>query len=160
MNFKKILEMQKALDENIQNTHNVKAEEVVINKIVALVVEVAEFANEIQTFKYWKKQKNVNDKLVLEEFVDGIHFLLSLTITLDASTIIEPIIVSKDEVEQLAQVFVETSKLKEEFTKAQVEKAFGVYMGIAKMIGLKDKDIEEFYIEKNKVNFERLATGY
>ncbi len=52
MNFKKILEMQKALDENIQKTHNVKAEEVVINKIVALVVEVAEFANEIQTFKY------------------------------------------------------------------------------------------------------------
>ncbi len=57
-------------------------------------------------------------------------------------------------------MFVETSKLKEEFTKTQIEKAFGVYMGIAKMIGLKDKDIEEFYIEKNKVNFERLATGY
>ncbi len=160
MDFKKILEMQKALDKNIQKIHNIKAEEVTMHKVVALIVEIAEFANEIQTFKYWKKQKNINDKLVLEEFVDGIHFFLSLSITLKASTNIEPIIVSEDKVEQLAQVFVETSKLKEDLNKEQVEKAFGVYMGMAQMIGLTDKDIEDFYIEKNKVNFERLATGY
>ncbi|MCP4336728.1 MAG: dUTPase [Mycoplasma sp.] len=160
MDFKKIISMQKQLDLNIEKTHKVKAEEVINHKIVALIVEIAEFANEIQSFKYWKKNKNINNELILEEFVDGIHFLLSLSIQKNSSTIIEPIVISNDEVLQLGQIFLEASKLKEDFSKEQIEKTFGVYMGIAKIIGLKDKEIESFYIEKNKVNFKRLSTGY
>ncbi len=160
MDFKKIIDMQIRLDKDIEATHNVVPKEVIVHKVVALIVEIGEFANEIQPFKYWKKKKNIDRKKVVEEFVDGIHFLLSLSIYLQADTLIEPIVTSECQVQQLADLFIETSKLKKDLSKEQVEKAFGLYMGMAKLIDLSDKEIEEFYIEKNKVNFERLAAGY
>jgi len=52
MNFKEIFEMQKALDESIHKTHNVSFEETLDKKVLALLVEVGEFANEIKPFKY------------------------------------------------------------------------------------------------------------
>ncbi|CAM9105226.1 dUTP diphosphatase [Mycoplasma marinum] len=160
MNFTKILNMQSELDRNIEKAHNVTGEDLTNRKIVALIVEIGEFANEIRPFKYWKKTININEDLVKEEFVDGIHFFLSLTLNIGNSPIVEPIIISDDQNIQLATLFEETSKLNSNFEKEQLAKAFGIYMGMAKLVGLKEDEIEKFYIEKNRVNYERILNGY
>jgi len=33
-------------------------------------------------------------------------------------------------------------------------------MGIAELAGLKDEEIKEHYVSKNKVNYERIANNY
>ena len=45
---------------------------------VALLVELAELANEAQFFKFWKQNKHIDKKKILEEYADCLHFALSL----------------------------------------------------------------------------------
>ncbi len=160
MDFTKILKMQLELDKSIETTHGVSNEDLTNRKLVALIVEIGEFANEIKPFKYWKKNRTTDIDKIKEEFVDGIHFFTSLTLKISNSPVVEPIIVSEDQNIQLATLFEETSKLNSLFTKQQLAKAFGIYMGMAKLIGLAESEIEKFYIEKNKINYERLMNGY
>ncbi|NQZ28945.1 MAG: dUTP diphosphatase [Mycoplasmatales bacterium] len=160
MDFTRILNMQSELDRNIEKAHGVENEDLTNRKLVALIVEIGEFANEIRPFKYWKKTMDINDDHVKEEFVDGIHFFLSLTLKAGGSPVVEPIIVSEDQNIQLSTLFEETSKLNSKFTGEQLAKAFGIYMGMGKLVGLKENEIEKFYIEKNRVNYERVLNGY
>ncbi|CAM9123817.1 dUTP diphosphatase [Mycoplasma todarodis] len=160
MDFTRILNMQSELDRNIEKAHGVENEDLTNRKLVALIVEIGEFANEIRPFKYWKKTMDINEDHVKEEFVDGIHFFLSLTLKAGGSPVVDPIIVSEDQNIQLSTLFEETSKLNSEFTGEQLAKAFGIYMGMGKLVGLKETEIEKFYIEKNRVNYERVLNGY
>jgi dimeric dUTPase (all-alpha-NTP-PPase superfamily) len=49
-------------------------------KILALLVELGECANEERCFKFWSNKARSPEKVVLEEFVDGLHFILDLGI--------------------------------------------------------------------------------
>ncbi len=103
---------------------------------------------------------DINEDYIKEEFVDGIHFFLSLTLKAGGSPVVDPIIVSEDQNVQLSTLFEETSKLNSNFTVRQLAKAFGIYMGMGKLVGLQETEIEKFYIEKNRVNYERVLNGY
>lgn len=154
--------MQKQLDQAILSAHNVKHEDVREKRVVALLVEIGEFANEYSPFKYWKKQKNIDRAKLLEEFVDGIHFLSSLAIDLkaDEETTIHSTIVSQDLTVQLLETFNAVAALKYKFDKEQLLKAFSIYMGNARLLGFSNDEIEQFYIDKNEENFNRIARGY
>lgn len=94
MNLEKMLETQKALDDRIIKTKGLEGKDLFANTILALQVELAEFANEGRWFKHWSndqeprtnvlaegtkngKEYSVYRNLVLEEYVDGLHFFLS-----------------------------------------------------------------------------------
>jgi len=44
---------------------------------IALLVEIGEFANELATFKHWKKSTEINLEQAREELIDCLHFYLS-----------------------------------------------------------------------------------
>jgi dimeric dUTPase (all-alpha-NTP-PPase superfamily) len=73
---------------------------------------------------------------------------------------IEPIIADKNINKHYIALFLETSKLEKNLNKEQLNKAFGIYIGLAKLLNLTDNDIKESYISKNKVNFKRIANNY
>jgi dimeric dUTPase (all-alpha-NTP-PPase superfamily) len=52
MNLKEIFAMQIKLDKAILEKHKPNIEEIQTNRILALIVEIAEQANEVQSFKY------------------------------------------------------------------------------------------------------------
>lgn len=163
MKFHKILEMQKALDTAIMSAHNINHKEVREKRIVALLVEIGEFANEYAPFKYWKKNKVVDRAKLIEEFVDGIHFFASLALDLGFDIKrpeIHSYIVSEDKSVQLLETFNAVAALKYKFDEEQLTKAFGIYMGNARLLEITNEEIEDFYIEKNKENFDRIARGY
>lgn len=77
MEVKELLKMQKDLDNLIFEKANIK--EYPVSKIkLALLVELSELANEVQSFKYWKHNKNIKREKILEEWADCLHFALSL----------------------------------------------------------------------------------
>lgn len=105
MNLSKLFKAQKALDERIIKEHRLEGEDLLQNKILALVVELAECANEWRGFKYWSKDREPRTKVLsgyenhffgspstilpdldspiyknplLEEYVDCLHFILSI----------------------------------------------------------------------------------
>lgn len=162
MNFAKIFAMQKQLDHAILTAHNVRHEDVREKRIVALLVEIGEFANEYSPFKYWKKQITIDRAKLLEEFVDGIHFLSSLTIDMgdDINPEVHAQVISEDKTHQLLETFNAIAGLKYKWDKEQLRKAFSIYMGNAKLLGFSNEEIEKFYVEKNEENFNRIARGY
>lgn len=65
----------------------IKNETLLTQTILALQVELSEFANETKCFKYWsvKGLQQANMDKVKEEFIDTMHFFLSLANQLDFS---------------------------------------------------------------------------
>lgn len=77
MEIENLLKMQKDLDNLIFKKSNIT--EYPSNKVrLALFVELGELANEVQSFKYWKHNKNIKREKILEEWADCLHFALSL----------------------------------------------------------------------------------
>ena len=80
MQLEKLFNMQQALDQHIEEKHELQHEDLFNRKVLALLVELGELANETRCFKFWSIKPSSEKSVVLEEFVDGIHFILSLGI--------------------------------------------------------------------------------
>ena len=121
MNLKVIFEKQIKLDETLHNNViNPNEKNLREKEIIALLVELGEFANEVKLFKYWKKHKEINQTKMLEEFADGIHFLTSLAAEFHVDYEINVIKKSSDFCLQLAYVYKIFIKLFRHCTKKLV----------------------------------------
>lgn len=159
MNFDKIIEKQIILDEAIKKAHSINVDNY-DKMLIALYTEIGEFANEVQSFKYWKKTKQIDRLKMLEEFADGLHFLISFAIKYNVSKIIEPLVLSNDINLQILAMFQATSKLVKKINKRNIEKAIAIYIGIARLLSISDEEINEAYFLKNIINFERIKSNY
>ena len=88
MELKQLLAMQNDLDNYIIKSKHLEGLEPKVrlsNTIHALFVEIGEFSNETRVFKHWSN-KGMSDKaIMLEEYVDGLHFFLSIANQLEFS---------------------------------------------------------------------------
>lgn len=80
MNFTNLFELQEILDEKIKKEHGLDGESLLSQKTLALQVEIAELANETKCFKFWNNKNVSNHKIILEELVNSLYFILSLGI--------------------------------------------------------------------------------
>ncbi|PAD69915.1 hypothetical protein CHH83_05775 [Bacillus sp. 7586-K] len=167
MNIKKLFEMQKVLDERIEQEHPVKVgENRFSKKILALQIEIGELANELpEIFKFWANKKNKPDK-ALKEYVDGLHFLLSIGNDLEFSNCeIWEMAYEKTLENQFNEVFRKVNTLYF-LNRVSViglndyECTLASYLTLGKAIGFKPEEIEQAYMDKNKVNHQRQDNGY
>lgn len=77
----RLCEKQRALDKYIIESKGItlSEEDLFVNRITALIVEVGELANEVRSFKHWSNKGASPTEVVLEEYVDCLHFMLSIT---------------------------------------------------------------------------------
>ncbi len=155
----RIYELQKKLDKAMVKAHGISQKEVSNKKVLALLVEISEFANELSTFKYWKKNKNWNHENILLEYADCMHFFTSFYVQLKINKDIKPIIMD-DVNEMFLELFKKVSLLKDNINEKSLDDAFAIYLGIAQKIGLNWEEVERYYIKKNKINFERIQNNY
>jgi dimeric dUTPase (all-alpha-NTP-PPase superfamily) len=67
MNLQKLFELQRKLDERIEQQHSrQEGEDRLAKKILALQVELGELANEWRGFKYWSKDQKPRTQKVVE----------------------------------------------------------------------------------------------
>src|SRR3954469_23285631 len=83
MQLETLFEMQAGLDRYIEENHQLENEDLFNRKVLALLVEIGELANETRCFKFWSVKPPSDKQVILEEFVDGVHFILSLGIECD-----------------------------------------------------------------------------
>jgi dimeric dUTPase (all-alpha-NTP-PPase superfamily) len=98
-----------------------------------------------------------------EEYVDGIHFVLSLGIELGFDKKIwafQEVTQCQNIENQFIWIYIKAGALLINRTLTDYAKLVSNYLGLGKMLGFSWEDIEEAYIEKNKINHERQATGY
>ncbi|WP_110114863.1 dUTP diphosphatase [Bacillus sp. CGMCC 1.16541] len=162
MNITKLVEMQKQLDQHIETKHSLQHEDLVERKLLALLVEMGELANETRCFKFWSVKPSSDRETILEEFVDGVHFILSLGIEKGHTGIeILPQIQQQETMTaQFLQVFKEALRFQEDMSESQYIQLFSSYMALGEMLGFQATHIEEAYVSKNEVNFKRQEQGY
>src|SRR5690625_6269037 len=80
MDWTTLFSMQETLDKHIIDNHQLQQKDLMEEKYLALLVELGELANETRCFKFWSTKPASARKKILEEYVDGVHFILSLGI--------------------------------------------------------------------------------
>lgn len=160
MNLKSIIDKQIIFDQTLSEAHQIEGKDWIHKAILALYVEVAELANEIQSFKYWKKNKNINQDLIKEEYADGLHFLVSFLNEFERVDEIEAKIYDQDLNKQFLKMFAAINLIEQDFKQEHIINAFAIYLGIAKLLNISDDEIEQAYNHKNEINFQRIKNNY
>lgn len=152
---------QKELDEEIAKNHNISYSSTRNKRLLALLVELGEFANTTRTFKFWSNKGMEDKAIVLDEFADGLHFLLSLGI--DQGYIVDTIEVEDDEL-SLTDNLISTYELATNFYKEQTLtnylRMFTSYLRALFKIGYKWEEAKNAYYLKCKENHVRQETNY
>ena len=174
--LKKMLEMQDKLNANILKEFgkNVMTRE---KLNMAIIDELGELTHELKgNWCWWKKtQKPVDRKRVLEELVDVYHFVMTWELEYVDSSI-----TTRNEEEQMSkyQRIVEDSSIEikyygkeDECNQNLIPSQIGNiitndYNKLPILIELSDTlkfsfdEIYQEYLNKNKINYERLENGY
>lgn len=188
MNITRLFEMQKVLRDRI----GYKGEDRPEKLTLAFIVELGECANEWRGFKFWsvnqeprtialrhpammEEDKEYYNPL-LEEYVDGLHFVLEHGLDLLEKeaimilpTEIEPAPIpyrSKTIVKQFKYVLMIALSLDNEveneinLVDQLYSDLFEQYLTLGEMLGFTPEQIEQAYMDKNQINHERQANGY
>jgi dimeric dUTPase (all-alpha-NTP-PPase superfamily) len=165
MNYPLLFETQNALRNRIVREHNLNPEskEFSDNLTLAFYVEVGECANEWKGFKQWSTKRNPSES-VLEEYVDGFHFLLEKGLEIGLSTFEPTLVKVNDPGTMFRETYTLIAQLENAKNKHIKEFYYGMlfnhYLALGKALGFTSKQIEAAYFEKNKVNFKRQEEGY
>lgn len=163
MNLQNLFIMQEKLDKNIIETHNLHNKCLFSEKLLALQVELAELANETRCFKFWSNKGPSSKDVILEEYVDCLHFIL--TIGLDKGFRYSNFNISKEDTSlditnQFLSIYIDINDLMICTSKDQYETLLEDFLCLGVSLGFTEKDIEEGYCKKNTINHKRQATGY
>ncbi|MFC0235418.1 dUTP diphosphatase [Fictibacillus phosphorivorans] len=164
MKIKELFSMQNELNMRIVKEHKLDNSSLFEQRRLAFLVELGELANETRCFKYWSKRPASEKEVILEEYVDGLHFVLSIGLDLSFKEV--EITTEVDLSEKMDKIDINTlflnlyqsgskSLLNEEF-----QSFFDTFLGLGVKLGFSFEEIEEAYFAKNKVNHARQDTGY
>jgi dimeric dUTPase (all-alpha-NTP-PPase superfamily) len=166
LNLKKLFEMQKALDNHIRNEHDLVDAYLVKEKTLALLVELGELANETRCFKFWSNKPASDKHVILEEFVDGLHFVITLCIDREisihnANCLYISYRPNGDLIDDFLALYKQIVIFREELnSEKELEKLLDQYVSFGIKLGFTWEQIEQAYFEKNKVNHQRQENGY
>lgn len=165
MNLEKLFQMQTVLDEHIQKEHpKQEGEERHAKKILALLVELGELANELpEVFKFWSNKKNNYEK-ALKEYVDCLHFILSICIDLNEKDVQKNHFQFTTIEEHFIYVSALTSDLlfggESTSSRSIIHFLVPAFIELGEMLGFTWEQVEQAYISKNEVNHSRQENGY
>jgi len=191
MNLKKLFDMQKKLDEKIlERFPHLRNEDLLPKKILALQVELGELCNCWRGFKFWSHDqvprtrvlvnrttddigfKNIGPEHIknplLEEYVDCLHFILSIGLELGITEIYN---LSAKKDSDLIFMFMDVNELSIILMQYDIEgnetyrsiayiDMFEKFLGLGEMLGFTWEQIEEAYMRKNAINHKRMESGY
>ncbi|WP_444683995.1 dUTP diphosphatase [Alkalicoccus luteus] len=166
MDLQMLFKRQQELDSYIEEKRQVKPEDVFEEKLLAFSVEAGELANEVRSFKFWSSRGPSDDRVILEEYVDGLHFLLSIGNTLALSPEVDEVDLGQekaDKKEQTAaflELFAAVSLLRIEPSAETYGALFSAYLNLAGQLGYSWEDVTLAYQAKNEENYSRQENGY
>jgi dimeric dUTPase (all-alpha-NTP-PPase superfamily) len=175
MNLEKLFQTQKVLRDRIGYNEPDR-----FNKLIlALLVELGECANEWRGFKFWSKDRlprtqkarapymDLDDaefyNPLLEEYVDGLHFVLELGLEIKFMELYEfkfPEKVYSSVEKWLLSTFGSINDFRWDSGHTEYVNLFNDYLGLGCALGFTWQEIERAYFAKNKINHVRQETGY
>lgn len=180
--MKELFTMQQELDGYIETEHPREVDRNRLGeKVLALQIEIAECGNEWRGFKYWSNDQKprtnvmvyerhgegpVYRNYLLEEFVDCLHFTLSIGIELNMLDVPKWWVSNNVNVFKLPSVLEQFSRL---IVNAGDLLNWGLYrydsfvyllLGLGEMLGFTEAEIVGAYKTKHAENIRRQENGY
>ena len=162
--LKEIFQMQRTLNKSILDEFG--EESMTEEKLeLAIIDELGELTHELKgDWCWWKKsQVPVNRKRVLEELVDVYHFVMTSEMMhsyLSNKDIIDIILIKY---ECSINHFNESKKERLDYLIGDISAGYdklAVLLQLTKCLGFSFDEIYQEYLNKNKINYERLKNGY
>jgi dimeric dUTPase (all-alpha-NTP-PPase superfamily) len=180
--LEKLFPLQDELDKKIESNKSLNSIETFPKKILAFLVELGELVNEVpEVVKFWSDKQVPKTKKVaeyyatfynkplhmevenprLEEYVDGLCFILSLGIEIGIDPKSTYQAQKKNDITlQLIHLFYEMSFFTFQSRDTNFIDIVELYLGLGEMLGYDYNQIEQAYIEKNLINHKRQEEGY
>ena len=162
--LEKMFQMQRTLNENILNEFGKNA--MTREKLnMAIIDELGELTHELKgSWCWWKKtQAPVNRKRVLEELVDVYHFVMTSEMARRYSSTDEVIDSILNKYEFSINHFDELEKERLDYLIGDISYSYDkltVLLQLTKCLQFSFDDVYQEYLNKNKINYERLKNGY
>jgi dimeric dUTPase (all-alpha-NTP-PPase superfamily) len=181
MILKELFKAQKEFDERVIQEHHLQGKDTFNKKIVAFLVEIGELANEIRFFKFWSVKPTSPREVILEEYSDCVHFILSIgnDLSVACGNIIQEHDYKNDlsykgltedfiriindicNIKRLRDSFVNKDKINSiEVCNCIYIETFERLLMLGYKLGFSWKDIETGYYKKHSINFHRQDTNY
>ncbi|RQW19879.1 hypothetical protein EH196_06960 [Bacillus sp. C1-1] len=182
MNLTKLFQIQKELDQKIVNNKELEGWDLLPERVLALQVELGECANEWRGFKFWSEDQEprrykekevlingvvtgVDTDPLLEEYVDCLHFVLSIGLyggfdQMNLNIGAVEGLKRKDIVTQFNYLFQKIGDFSSITNHNNYMYILPLFIGLGEMLGFTWNEIEQAYLDKNKINHERQANGY
>jgi dimeric dUTPase (all-alpha-NTP-PPase superfamily) len=172
MNLEKLFAAQKVLRDRINYNEPDR-----FNKLIlALLVELGECANEWRGFKFWSVNQLPHTSAVrtpcmmeedkeyynplLEEYVDVLHFVLEVGLEMGINNFKYAVFTSDTIEKQFLFILQEITTVSIAWSRHNYRNLLQLYLGLGQMLGFSPEQIEQGYLEKNKINHVRQETGY
>lgn len=162
VNLEEVFKLQNELDKHIHKEHNVSYAKIHTELKLALLVELAETANEIRSFKFWSFKKPSNKSVILEEYADGLHFITSLSIyyKVNPNFNITKLTKFKNK-KEITNDFIKLFNLASKIScKVDVKKWYQLYLTFGLRLGFSLKEILKAYKTKCQINHQRQNQKY
>lgn len=161
----KITELQTELDIHVRKSNDIPDEQDLnLEKYIALKTEFFEFVNEVESFKFWKKNKGKSH--ILEEACDTMHFIFSLAIDNGSKIELDKDFLNNIDPERYNindLIGITDANITDIFINNDWEGLFIILTFILIMInrcGFTADDLYNEYIRKNQINHERQVNNY
>lgn len=161
LNLENLYAAQQKLDDYVSENLDLDIDlpENVEKRVFALKVEVAELANEVGFFKYWKTSHVMNREKTLEELADCIHFFLSVGLSRGYDKLVtelDPHTWKSNEIKNLFEYLMGSLFENERSWKFQFE----LLLAIGLKLGFSIAEMEVAYYLKNEKNIQRQQSNY
>lgn len=161
--FSELLVKQAALDALIHVNHHVDYETTKTRRLLAYLVELGELANATKTFKFWSLKPSESRERLLDEYADGLHFLLSLAL---AYQIQLPLITLSEEEDGLTlsdkflACYQSSAKFSQSSDQGDLLQAFVDFLSLGQALSFDNEAILYAYENKLMVNYQRQKNHY
>ena len=152
-----IYELNKQLDQEFIKKYPLKEGEWKDKNLLALLVEIGELANEVQSFKYWNHKKATSKELILEEYADVLILTLCFSSYFDAdvSHLISDLMYRTIDT-QFLELYLAVSEFQKKYTKEQIERILSKVLVLGSSLGFEEQEIRKAVIKKMEIVKKRL----
>ncbi len=160
--FSELIDKQKALDSLIHLNHGVDYETTKRRRLLAFLVELGELANATRTFKFWSLKPPESRERLLDEYADGLHFLLSLALAYDIElpTFECDIDDEYDQGDKFINVYQSIVSFSKSEDQGDFYHTFSDFLSLGQALSFTNEDITAAYEAKLVVNYQRQKDKY
>ena len=187
MKLQELFDIQRELDQRIVEKYGLQGDDLLSKKILALQVELGELANEWRGFKFWSEDRKPRTKVyygppenpefgtytnpLLEEYVDCLHFILSIGIEIGADKVFfeytfdeiweseTKYMIDRYTLTEILSTLIEDCRWSMG-TSGYWESFFEQFADLGKKLGFSKDEVFEAYFNKHQINITRQETGY